>query len=96
MEKETHHYTITFQGKSLEDFRAGKISIIDILSERLGIPQKNIECKGSNPTMVQLLDLKPAQFKLSLCDWAWICVNCGEAVYPKNINEHILKCGKIK
>ena len=33
-------------------------------------------------------------FKQSICDSAWICTDCGVAVYPtpENINEHINDC----
>ena len=44
MESKTYTYKIKLSGKSLKDFEAGKISIIDILANELDIPQENIEC----------------------------------------------------
>lgn len=41
--KETHIYKLTFKGKILKDYRAGKISVIDAISDALEIPQEDIE-----------------------------------------------------
>jgi hypothetical protein len=42
MGSETYIYSIKLQGDSLEQFRSGKLSIIDEISNALDIPQKNI------------------------------------------------------
>ena len=44
--KETHIYKITLEGESLEAYKAGKLSIIDTLSDALEISQENIEWLG--------------------------------------------------
>ena len=44
--KETHLYKIVLEGEALKLYRAGKLSIIDILSDALKIPQTNIEWIG--------------------------------------------------
>lgn len=36
-------YKIKLVGKAEKEFKAGKLSIIDILSDELDIPQENIE-----------------------------------------------------
>jgi hypothetical protein len=43
METETVTYKVKLTGKALEWYKAGKLSIIDLLADELNIPQTNIE-----------------------------------------------------
>ena len=43
MKSETVTYKIKLVGEALKDYESGHLSIIDLLSDELNIPQKNIE-----------------------------------------------------